>query len=94
MTPACRRAARSGISVPAGLPWLASVAGKLYFEVTVVEAAGDVDVGWAGTSFVGTVVGGDKEGASWSVFKDGHCFYRRAFGRGAARDRPPMALSP
>ena len=78
MTPACRRAARSGGGIPAGLPWLACVAGKVYFEVTVVEKAGDVGVGWAGTSFSGTAVGLDKEGASWGVYKDGISYHRRA----------------
>ena len=75
--------ARSGNNVPAGLPWLACVAGKVYFEVTVVEAAGGVCVGWAGTSFSGTAVGSDEEGGSWGVYKDGSSWNRRA---------PPSAL--
>ena len=68
--------ARSGNNVPAGLPWLACVAGKVYFEVTVVEAAGHVYVGWAGTSFSGKAVGRDKEGASWGVYRDGSKVHR------------------
>ena len=74
MTPARRRAARSGDHVLAGMPWLACVAGKFYFEVTVVEEY----VGWAGTSFSGTKVGRDKEGASWGVSVVGDAIHRRA----------------
>ena len=76
MTPAGRRAARSDDWIAAGLPWLACVAGKVYFEVTVVEAAGHVYVGWAGTSFSGKAVGRDKEGASWGVYRDGSKVHR------------------
>ena len=61
-----------------GLPWLACVAGKVYFEVTVVEKAGGVLVGWAGTNFSGTAVGLDEEGASWGVYNDGAKVHRRA----------------
>ena len=77
LTSVCRRAARSGRWIPAGLPWLACVAGKVYFEVTVVEAVGVVVVGWAGTSFSDIAVGADKEAASWGIFKDGRSYHRR-----------------
>ena len=62
---------------------LTCVAGKVYFEVTVVEAAGDVCVGWAITSFIGTTVGIDKEGASWGVYKNGSSYHRRTPSRPA-----------
>ena len=56
---------------------MACVAGKVYFEVTVVEAAGRVCVGWAGTSFSGMEVGYDKEGASWGVLDYGVAIHRQ-----------------
>ena len=89
MTPAGRHAARRGGWIPAGLPWLACVAGKVYFEVTVVEKAGDLKVGWAGTSFSGEVVGDDKEGASWGVVPFGCATYRQAL-----PPSPPPTPSP
>ena len=76
MTPA-GIAAHSGDWIPAGLPWLACVAGKVYFEVTVVAAAGYVTVGWAGTSFSGQEVGDDKEGTSWGVVSYGCVIHRQ-----------------
>ena len=88
LPPAGCCAARSGW-IPAGLPWLACVAGKVYFEVTVVEAAGGVCVGWAGTSLSGTAVGRDTEGASWGVWYDGDPVHRRAL-----PPPPPPSQSP
>ena len=80
LTPTCRRAARSWKHVPAGLAGLACVTGKVYFEVTVVEGArpGFASVGWAGTSFVGTEPGRDKEAASWGVIDNGNAIHRHA----------------
>jgi hypothetical protein len=53
----------------AGAAFLGQAAGRVWFEVEVVEAAGGLRVGFAGTNFRGTYVGGDA--ASWAVYQNG-----------------------
>jgi hypothetical protein len=52
-----------------GAAFLCQAAGRVWFEVEVVDAAGGLRVGLAGTNFRGTFVGGDA--ASWAVYEDG-----------------------
>jgi hypothetical protein len=53
----------------AGMVHLCHSAGRVWFEVEVLEAKGNLLVGYAGTCFHGPQVGGDS--ASWAVLHDG-----------------------
>jgi hypothetical protein len=48
--------------------------GKIYFEVEVCSANGDLCVGFAGTNFRAECVGGDD--TSWGVLYSGQPMYR------------------
>jgi hypothetical protein len=48
--------------------------GELYFEVEVCEAAGEVQVGFAGANFQADGVGDDDK--SWAIFNDGYPLHR------------------
>ncbi len=53
----------------AGAVFLCQAAGRVWFEVEVVYAAGNLQVGFAGTNFRGTLAGGDA--TSWAVYENG-----------------------
>ncbi len=59
-----------GECASAGAAHLCTLAGRVWFELEVVEANGQALVGIAGTNFRGNVVGSDA--ASWSIYsRDG-----------------------
>jgi hypothetical protein len=53
----------------AGAAHLSHTVGRVWFEVEVLEATGHLRVGFAGTNFRGTEVGGDA--TLWALFQDG-----------------------
>ena len=60
---------RSSEWVVVGAPALSRSSGKVWFELEVVEAEGEVYVGFAGTNFRAEYVGADE--TSWSVDNKG-----------------------
>jgi hypothetical protein len=61
--------------VPVAAPspcWRTS--GKLYVEVEVCEAVGEVLVGFAGANFQADYIG--KDDKSWAIYKNGAPFHR------------------
>ena len=54
------RCSRSSEWVVMGSPALSRSSGKVLFELEVVEAVGEVFVGYAGTNFCAEYVGADK----------------------------------
>ncbi len=54
----------------AGMVHLCCAVGLVWFEVEVLEATGDFRVGFAGTCFRGSELGGDA--TSWAVNMDGN----------------------
>ncbi len=62
--------------VAVGAAHLCTTAGRVWFEVEVVEARGNAMVGVAGTNFIGnTTVGTDS--TSWGVYSTGWSFHGR-----------------
>jgi hypothetical protein len=49
-------------------------ASKIYFDVEVKKAKGQVVVGFAGTNFNGEVIGFDEAGISWGFHSGGLSF--------------------
>ena len=45
----------------------------MWFEVEVLEAKGEADVGFAGTNFRGTDVGSDA--VSWGIYSSGKAYH-------------------
>ena len=60
---------RSSEWVVVGSPALSRSSGKVFFELEVVEAVGEVFVGYAGTNFRAEYIGADE--ASWALCNDG-----------------------
>ena len=59
-----------------GAGHLCSSSGRVYFEVEVCEAVGQVTAGFAGTNFAADCVGDDE--ISWGVNKNGRGIHRQA----------------
>ena len=72
-----RRTPRSEGWTFVGLSEVVCVEDQVYFEVTVVKAAGEVCVAWVGTNFLGTAVG-DAGAESWGVHSNGDKIHRQA----------------
>ncbi len=74
----------------AGAAFLCQTVGRVWFEVEVVEASGDMTVGFAGTDFRGTTLGEDKRG--WGIVKSGAAKHRRVGSRQRLLSPPPPQL--
>ena len=59
----------------AGAAHLGRSAGRVWFEVEVLEASGDMVVGFAGSNFRGDTLGADERG--WGIVKSGAAKHRR-----------------
>jgi hypothetical protein len=61
-----------------GAPFLCLSAGRVWFEVDLLEASPNmfVQVGFVGTSFHGTSLGLGEEATSWAVYENGHRCHR------------------
>ncbi len=64
-----RRLGRGGNYACVGAAHLSCEAGRVWYEVEVMEARGEASVGFAGTNFRGTTVGEDA--VSWSIYLGG-----------------------
>ncbi len=67
------RFGRGGNHASAGAAYLSCGAGRVWFEVEVLEAKGRTEVGFVGTNFRGTTVGSDA--VSWSIVEDGKKYH-------------------
>ena len=64
----------SGDWATAGAGYVGRSAGKWCFEVEVLEAEGQAEVGIAGTNFRGSDIGGFAE--AWAIYNSGNTFHR------------------
>ncbi len=57
-----------------GAPYLCHSAGRVWFEVDLLEASPNmfVQVGFVGTSFCGSTLGLGEDAASWAVLENGN----------------------
>jgi hypothetical protein len=61
--------------VTAGAPHLSVGSGKVYFEVEICRADGEVLVGWRGVNSAAVWIG--KDVLSWAIYKQGRPYFRQ-----------------
>ena len=69
------------------MPYLSQAAGRVWFEVEVVEAKGRALVGFAGTNFCGSMVG-YEDAVSWGINAEGKRYHGRY-----TPPRPPASFT-